>query len=89
MSRETGRNENTMGTASDAPASEPGAADDRSMRFDCCGISAGNGMLRCPCAAAMRRHPLIALALLALMMLACLAISTGVFFGIMAFLRAI
>ena len=87
MSDDGHKTEQRAGTRSHVPASETTGTGGRAIGFDCCGSGMGDAVANCPCTSAMRRHPVIAFVILAVMGLAFLAIPTGFILGILAFMR--
>jgi hypothetical protein len=62
---------------------------DRPLSLDCCGVAVGGGKAYWPCGFVMRRHPVVATVILAVVGLAMLVIAVGTVLGIVAFLKTI
>ena len=62
---------------------------DRALSLDCCGVAVAGGKAYWPCGFVMRRHPVVATAILTVVGLAMLVIAVGTVLGIVAFLKTI
>jgi len=89
MSEEKCRNEQASGARPVAPSYGSTTDADRRMGSDCCGAGVRQAMAGCPGHSFMKRHPILASAMLVGMGLAVLVIPAGAVMGIIAFFRTI
>lgn len=71
------------------PAQQPTPAGQGGADVACCGPGMAEMMKQCPCAAAMKNHPVIGIAVLSLMLLMFLISQVGGILGIIAFFRTL
>ena len=89
MSEDSCRNEQTSGARSGVSSSGSTTDADRQVDSDCCGAGIRQTMAGCPFHSVMKRHPVLASVMLAVMGLAVLVIQAGAILGIIAFFRTV